>query len=209
MTAGVVVSAAVEGTVDEVALRRICSLLGAGLGDVYGRKGKGFVLDRLPGYNNSARHRHWVVLVDLDNDFPCAPDAVRGWLEAPAELMCFRVAVREIESWLMADRERLAAFLDVRQDLVPEDPDGLADPKRALIELARSSGNRDIRDDIVPDPSAGGSEGPGYTGRMIEFITCDDRSWRPDVAASASPSLRKCLASVAELVQKPYPPARN
>ena len=63
------VTAAVEGSPDEAALRKLCRSVGAELGDVFGRAGKKFILDRLNGFNNSARFRHWVVLVDLDVKF--------------------------------------------------------------------------------------------------------------------------------------------
>ena len=44
--APVVVTAAVEGPTDEVALRRLCDVVGANLGTVYGRTGKSYVLRR-------------------------------------------------------------------------------------------------------------------------------------------------------------------
>ena len=200
--APVFVSAAVEGLVDEVALRKICQLAGTTLGDVYGRSGKQFVLSRLGGYNSSARYRHWVVLLDLDTDFDCAPDAIRSWLARPADLMCLRVAVREVEAWLLADRDSTAAFLGVRPQLVPVTPDDAHDPKLALIDLARRSRSRAIREDIVPEPGSGRSEGPAYAARMIEFIA---GHWRPAIAAAHSPSLRRCIDAIASLAAKPYP----
>jgi hypothetical protein len=205
-TVPVVISAAVEGAIDEVALRRLCNAVGTTLGDVYGRKGKSFVLSQLGGYNYSARFRHWIVLVDLDTDFDCAPDAKTAWLSTPADLMCFRVAVHELEAWLLADRERMASFLGISVDLVPQTPDEIVDPKLALINLARGARSRDVREDIVPDPSSGHTEGPAYTARMIEFI---GNHWRPDVAAPNSPSLHRCIVAIRSLVSMPYPARRS
>jgi hypothetical protein len=45
--------------------------------------------------------------------------SIADWLPQPAQLMCFRVAVRELESWLLADAEALAAFSRHPQDLDP------------------------------------------------------------------------------------------
>jgi hypothetical protein len=202
MGAAVFVTAAVEGMPDEAALRKLCRIVGAELGDVFGRSGKGFILERINGYNNSARYRHWVVLVDLDNDYLCPPPAIQSWLVDPAPLMCFRIAVRELEAWLLADRESIAEFLRVRQDIVPEIPDELPDPKLALINLARRSHSRGIREDMVPDRAAGQSEGPAYTSRLLEFIS---RDWRPEIAAEHSLSLNRCIAALRRLVAKPYP----
>jgi len=206
MTPPLFLTAAVEGLPDEVALRKLCKEVGAEIGNVYGRTGKQFVLARLSGYNNSARYRHWAVLVDLDNDYPCAGAALPNWLSDPAFLMCFRIAVRELESWLLADRERISEFLRIRADLVTENPDELRDPKLVLIELARQSRSRAIREDMVPDSAAGQSVGPAYTSRIIEFI---ETNWRPEVAAQRSPSLQRCMAALRVLITRPYPERRD
>jgi hypothetical protein len=158
------------------------------------------------GYNNAARYRHWAVVVDLDNDYPCAGAALPNWLSAPAPLMCFRIAVRELEAWLLADREGISEFLGIQGELITENPDELSNPKLALIDLARHSRSRAIREDMVPDLAAGQSVGPAYTSRIIEFI---GRNWRPDVAAQRSPSLQHCIAALRVLVAKPYPERRG
>jgi hypothetical protein len=180
----------------------LCRSVGAELGDVYGRMGKSFVLDRLTGYNNSAKYRHWVVLLDLDDNYQCASIAVQEWLADPAPLMCFRLAVRELEAWLLADVERMAKFLNIRADLVTGMPDELADAKLELINLARKSRSRAIREDMVPDPIAGQSVGPAYSARLVQFITT---KWRPEIAAEHSPSLKRCIAALRTLVAKSYP----
>jgi len=111
--ASVVVSAAVEGTVDEAIVRRIIAVAGAEPGAVYGKAGKDYLRRKINGYNNAARHSPWIVLVDLDHDADCAPALCEEWLPTAAPRLCFRVAVREAESWLIADAEALAPFLSV------------------------------------------------------------------------------------------------
>jgi hypothetical protein len=172
------------------------------LGDVFGRTGKQFLLRRIAGYNHSARHRHWIVLVDLDDDFDCAPTAVDAWIAQPAPLMCFRIAVRELEAWLLADHERVSQFLRVSRDLIPTYPENVENPKLELVNIARRSGLRSIREDIVPDAGAGQSEGPAYASRIVEFIVT---SWRPEVAAQSSPSLGRCIDAIRSLIAKPHP----
>src|SRR5215831_7456773 len=103
---------------------------------VYGRKGKRFLLQSINGYNNAARYAPWIVLVDLDRDCDCAPPCAQKWLARPSTQMCFRVAVRAVEAWLLADRERLAQLLGVNAAWLPTNPDYLDDPKRELIDLA-------------------------------------------------------------------------
>jgi hypothetical protein len=106
------------------------------------------------------------------------------------------VAVRAVEAWLLADAERLAAFLGIRAALIPRDPDAEHDPKTTLVNLARRSRRRAIREDIVPREGSGGRVGPGYVGRLIEFVTAAENGWRPGVAAGRSDSLRRCLEAL-------------
>jgi hypothetical protein len=202
----VVLTAAVEGLADEVLLKRICDSVGASVGQVYGRYGKSYILKNLNGYNHSAQFRHWVVLVDLDNDGPCVPEVLPRWLPAPSRLMRLRVAVRELESWLLADSERIAKFLGVAVAEIPADPDSIADPKRLMVQLARSSRRRAIREDMVPNVGSGQQVGPAYTSRMIEFIQSVESGWRPDVAAGNSDSLRRCISAISNLARQEFGP---
>lgn len=68
-----VLTAAVEGPADEAVLKRVIEHLGAGLGDVYGKRGKSHLLLRLRSYNQAACFSPWLVLVDLNSDADCAP----------------------------------------------------------------------------------------------------------------------------------------
>jgi hypothetical protein len=188
---------AVEGLVDEAVLTRLVGDAGALLSVVYGKEGKGALRKSIRGYNSAARRFPWVVLIDLDHDAECAPVAVADWLPAPAPFMRLRVAVREVEAWLLADRERMASFLKVPLELMPQDPDGLADPKLRVVDLARRSRRKDIRVDLVPRDESGRKEGPAYGSRLIEFA---GQMWRPDRAAERSDSLRRCRKRIAELV---------
>ena len=193
-------SGAVEGDLDEIVLRRLASHLGIGVHQVFGKRGKNHLRDKIVAYNQAARYSPWIVLVDLDHEFECAPSLRNTWLTVPAEFMCFRVAVREIESWLLADRSRIAKFLGIQRSSVPMAVDELDDPKQTLVSLARRSRSRAIREDIVPRPESGTSIGPAYTSRMMEFVSArGENGWRPDFAAEASPSLAKCIMALHEL----------
>lgn len=197
MPAGTAISAAVEGALDEAVVGRLVRHAGATLATVYGKNGKPFLRDRIAGYNNAARHAPWVVLVDLDADDDCAPPVRARWLPGPAPRMCFRLAVRSVEAWLMADAEPLAAFLGVARNRVPRDPETLPHPKQSMINLARLSRRRDIRQDLVPRPASGQNEGPAYTSRLIEYAT---DHWRPDVAATRADSLRRAIDCLRRLI---------
>ena len=197
----VVITGAVEGDVDEAVMRRLVEHVGATPGPVYGRNGKNHLRQRLDGYNQAARFSPWVVLVDLNHDADCAPPFCASWLPNPAPYMCFRVAVRMVEAWLLADRERLARFLSVAVAQIPLSPEGVDDPKHTMVELAKLSRRREIREDMVPRPGSGRIVGPAYTSRLIEFVLGGTSGWRPEVAAKLSDSLDRCLDCLRQLVK--------
>ncbi len=193
----VVIQSAVEGDVDEAVVRRLIAHVGGIPGQAYGKSGKHQIRRTIRGYNNAARFGPWVVLIDLNSDEPCAPPLRNAWLPTPATDMCFRIAVREVEAWLIADADSLAQFLRVPPAVVPRDPEALSNPKQELVNLARRSGVRDIRDDMVPRTGSGAEIGPAYTSRVAEFAR---DHWRPDDASQRSESLRRALDCIRRLI---------
>jgi hypothetical protein len=185
----------VEGITDESVAKRLLEYVGLPIGTVFGRHGKDDLLRRLFKYNQAAHFAPWFVLVDLDNSkgIACVPQAIKIWLPQPAERMRLRVAVRAIEAWMMADAERLAAFLNVSLSKMTENPDRENDPKETLINIARSSTSRSIREDLVPRHGSGIRVGPLYGSRLMVFA---ENHWRPDEAAKHSDSLRRCIEAL-------------
>jgi hypothetical protein len=189
----------VEGDSDEVVARRLLDFVGLPCGTVYGKEGKNFLLRRLPRYNQAARFAPWLVLVDLEQDAECAPPFVRDRLPNPAPGMRFRVAVQAIEAWLLADAQNLAAFLRIPVSRIPPTPEAESDPKATLVNLARRSRRRAVREDMVPREGSHGRVGPGYTSRIIEFVSTADHRWRPEIAIEHSDSLRSCVEALQTL----------
>jgi hypothetical protein len=190
------VSGAAEGAVDDAVLRRLLRDAGHEVDAIYAQGGKSGLLKRLQGYNAAARLRPWIVLIDLNGDAACAPEYVASTLPSPAKNMCFRVAVRQVESWLLADRQALARHLKVSQAHIPRNPDGLPNAKAALVNIARRSTGRGVREGMVPTPGSGRQVGVAYTATMIEFI---EGAWKPEDASTHSNSLRRCLERLREL----------
>lgn len=196
----VVISAAVEGSIDEAVVRRLIVETGGTPGQVYGKNGKASLRAGINGYNHSARYRPWIVLVDLDHEADCAPSLCRAWIPKQEQKMCFRVAVREVESWLLADRERISRFLAVPVSRIPARPESEDDPKQVMVSLAARSRRKAIREDMVPRPGSGRSVGAAYTSRLMEFINVSQVCWRPEVAMQAAESLRRCIDSLRQLI---------
>jgi len=184
------ISCAVEGVVDETVLKRLAIETGIKIGTVYGKNGKSYLEKRIEGFNNAAKHSPWIVLIDLDRDAECAPPLREKWLPSPAIHMYFRIAVRAVGAWLLADIEKIADFLCVPQSSIPSHPEELEDPKSQLIDIAARSRKQIIRQEMVPRPNSGVKVGPGYTSLLIEYI---QERWRPSIAARRAPSLNSCI----------------
>ncbi|MCL2479675.1 MAG: DUF4276 family protein, partial [Treponema sp.] len=159
-------------------------------------RGKGKIKKNINGFNNAAKNSYFFVITDLDNEYQCAPSLVQDWLSnKPVSQLLFRVAVHEIESWLLADRENLATFFSISKQIIPLNPDNEVDPKRTLISLAKRSRKRDIREAIVPiDDYA--NIGPEYNIKLQSYI---QNTWNIGSARRNSPSLDGAIKSLEKI----------
>lgn len=153
----------------------------------------------LPRYIEQSRHVQPVLCV-ADTDGRCAVTLLGEWLPrtVPGHFM-LRLAVSEAESWILADRSALADYLEIPSARVPTRPDELGNPKRELLHLARRSGRRLIRQEVVSGQDAS-KPGAGYNLHLRDFVA---RHWAAGRAAEHSPSLARALARVAALGNRP------
>ena len=187
----VAVRIAVEGNLDEAVAERLIADYGGQLGAVYGKQGRDYVLEHIGGYNAGAQYGGiWFVLVDLDCSPDCAPELVADTLPNPADGMCFRVAVHEVEAWLLADRAGFAKWAGVPASSIPVDVEAIGQPKEHLVDIVRRSRYRERREAIVPLPDSGRVEGPAYTSTLSEFVAS---VWDVEAAARAAPSLARTI----------------
>jgi hypothetical protein len=195
------VSYAVEGSVDAATVRKFLRELRLVVGTEYIKNGKAGLDASLAGYNNAARFTPWIVLRDLNGDAPCAGGLRADLLERESEYLFLRIPVRAIESWLMADGDAIAEFLHVSPARVPKTPDQEGHPKTSMVNLARNSRRKAIREAMVPRAGSGISVGPEYTAVLIEFA---EQQWSPTRAAKSarSPSLSRSFARFQEVVQR-------
>ena len=106
-----------------------------------------------------------------------------------------RVAVREVESWLLADAEAFANLLKIKFTKIPSAPDTLDDPKRTLLELAKKA-PRAIREELIKAPGAVAAQGLGYNAVLGQFVR---ENWSAERAALRSPSLASARKRIVEL----------
>ena len=169
----------------------------------FNKNGKTKIDKTLKKYNQASRIYPFLVLRDLDTDHDCAPELVKKLIDfTPSKNFLFHIAVREIDSWLLADRASVSRFLGVRMGDVPSPPDEIVNPKEMLISLARKSRFRNIRESIPPLPKSTAKQGPGYNIELTFFIK---NHWNTKNAAKNSPSLARLIRRLE--IFSPEPPA--
>ncbi|WP_421739078.1 hypothetical protein [Caulobacter sp.] len=192
---------ATEGELDAIVAARIIEFCGGipGLKRVAGGKSK---LDPvIAKYVQSSHHLPWLIIRDLDRDEICAPLLARRLSAETPQFLCLRIAVRQIESWLLADRAAMSHFLKVPLARLPNDPESILDAKRAVVDLAANSKSKDIRLAMVPSVSSGASEGPEFSAFMTDFVI---KHWRPEIASALIPnsSLDRAIRCLRSLVNR-------
>ena len=161
--------------------------------------GKHNIDAEIESYNGAAKGAPWFVLRDLDKDAPCAGNLLKRIDFHPSRWMCFRLVVRELESWLLADREGLATFFKVNPQRLLGNPDDEIDPTETLVNLCRTSGSRRVREGMVPRLGSVTTVGPMYEALIIEFGT---GPWSLGRASIRSPSLHRARQAIRKLGSK-------
>jgi hypothetical protein len=159
---------------------------------VRGLQGDRYLITNLPVWNKAARFLPMLVLLDLDRG--CAAGKRAAVLPEAHPNLLLRIAVHEVESWLMADHEAMAAWARIPQSKLRADPDAAQDPKLELVNLVRHHGPARLRRLMVPGPGERRQTAPGYNDALVELI---DGHWRPEAAAARSPSLAKAMRRIA------------
>lgn len=163
--------------------------------DSLGKRGDQFIKQNLNGYYNASRQYLYIILNDLDRSYNCAPEKIRDWLNRPPRNnFIFRIAVHEVESWILADRRGIASYLKIPLNSIPYHPESLPDPKQSLIQLARHSRSRQIRTDILPPPNSNAEHGRGYNSCLTKFI---HNNWNLNEAIDSSDSLERAYNRIA------------
>lgn len=192
MSAPVPANIVVEDELSEAVLRRLLASCGGpwAVLTVYSRGGSGYITKNISGFDNASKGTPFVILLDLD-DYDCAARRVRALLpRGPRANTIFRIAVREVEAWLLADTKSMARFLGIRPERIPNRVEQLADPKATLVRLAAKAGTRAVREDIVPPKGSTAKQGRAYNARLSKFVSTQ---WDPKAARANSDSLDRAM----------------
>lgn len=140
-----------EDALSEAVIDRIIQFVGGDIEVVTRMRGDGigYVKRKFPALVRLAKSVPVLMLVDLDRK-ECAPTLLKDWSQdakLPDRLL-FRIAVREVEAWLLADHEAFAEFAGTPLEKLPANPDGLDDPKLFLLNLVRRYARRPIKGQV-------------------------------------------------------------
>jgi hypothetical protein len=102
------INLAVEDELSEVVSRKLLKVTRRSyvVGACYSQGGFGYLRKKISGFNNAAKGTPFFVLTDLDRG-PCASALIGEWLPSPIPKhpnLILRVAVQEVEAWLLAAR---------------------------------------------------------------------------------------------------------
>lgn len=198
----IAVSYLVEGPSDRPVAERLIAVAGALPGTPVAPGGKRKVDPKIPGLNKAATlFNPWLIMRDLDHDDPdgcCGPlvdRLLKGHPRSPH--LVLRLAVRSVDSWLLADSRGFAEFFGVPAHAIPSDPDELRSPKERLVSACRTSTRREVREGVPPRAGSGRSVGPRYVEMVGDFTRS---RWNPSQAATCSPSLSRAIDRLTEHV---------
>lgn len=177
--------AACEGILDEAVLVRLTRDADLEPSWIDVTRGKVSLDARIGNYASVGRTMRFLALRDMDRDAECAPTLVQRLVPRPTPAFRLHVAVRSIESWLLADAAGLAAELGVPSSRIPSRPDELDDPRAEILTLVRRSRKARLAQELLPS-TPGARFGPGYTARFVTFVTT---KWDPVSARTRSASL--------------------
>lgn len=162
------------------------------------RGGNGYLRSKMSNWCQLSTLYPVVVITDLDNS-ACPGALLDHWYGAQTrpDNLLLRVAVRQIEAWLLADHKAMRGLLGKNQKLPPK-PDVLPNAKQYLLQVAQSA-KREVRMELVAAQGAGASQGIGYNAVLSHMVAND---WSPIEAANRSESLMRALHRLKELAKR-------
>jgi hypothetical protein len=183
------VSLVVEDVLQETTLQKLLNTYRQDMRilSISGKCGNLYIRDNIRAFNKASQYLPYIVLTDLDKKV-CAPQLKREWINFELHKnMLFRIAEKEIDAWILSDREAFAKWMSIPVNKIPVNTQEIENPKQFIINLARRSRKKDMKD-IVPQGTA--IQGPGYNILLRKFIM---EQWDAERAANCNASLRRTI----------------
>jgi hypothetical protein len=186
---------------EAVGLKLISTFLsGFDVGVMLRKNGNGYLKSKIASFCQMARHAPLLLITDLDNA-NCAPSLKASWLRniIPPDDLIFRVAVREVEAWLLADHRTMRRLIGEQARRLPPDPESVLNPKELLLTLVARGAPRDVKRDLLVKRGSVASQGLGYNQRLCHHVNA---AWNPQKAAERSDSLARLIRRLNDLSER-------
>lgn len=159
--------------------------------------GYGTIRKNLKSYNKTAKSGCIFIFTDLDQ-FKCPPNLISNWAGTVKlnEKLVFCIAIKEIETWLMASRTAFSKYLGIKTNHIPQNIEDIPDPKAFLFTLVRKSPHKSLKKDILPDPKNSAKIGKGYNHALTRFVV---NYWDIEEAKNNSLSLSRTIKKIAAI----------
>lgn len=156
-------------------------------------RGFGKLKKTAKSFVDTTRNGCWAIFItDLDN-IDSIQSLCNEWFSLPCfrllpPQMVFRVAVREVESWIMADVQGISEFFNIHESNFSDDPDSLPDPKQYLLNLIRRKCRKKVFQNMLPEDNQ--CIGIEYNPQLKKFI---NQNWDIERAMAKSTSLQRAV----------------
>ena len=163
------------------------------------KNGFGYLKSKFSNFCKVSAFSPVLIITDLDK-LACAPTLISLWTKEqpiPPNLL-FRVAVREIESWLLADHDGMRRLIGKNTGSISENPDLLPDPKATLLKIAERAPAR-IRNGLIAKKGSLAVQGIEYNIILSDFVR---NVWNPSSAAMRSDSLNRTIKRINALADR-------
>lgn len=142
-----------------------------------------------------------LILTDLDSDKgACPKNLIMDWCKCKPDSLpkrlIFRVAKYEIETWLLADRENFASFLQIPKDNFEDNVEQILNPKEHILDVIRNKGQKKWHKEMLPKTDHVGI-GPLYNSKLCEFVK---DYWNISEAMKHSDSLNRAVCRIREFI---------
>ncbi|MDM8554336.1 hypothetical protein QUF75_06360 [Desulfococcaceae bacterium HSG7] len=165
------ITLAVEDSLSEAVVRKMLaqSQKNYEVVNCLSKGGYGYLKKQINAFNQAAKTMPFFVLTDQDRG--CPPEKIRNWLKHKLNPnLIFRIAVMEVESWVMAHRQSFAQFASVPIQRIPYNTDAIENPKEFLLAIVSKSRSKRLKDAIVPKRDSTAQTGPDYNAQLSNFI---------------------------------------
>lgn len=155
------------------------------------------VIRNLEKYNKASKNNSpFFILIDLDHEV-CPITKIQKTITFEKDpRFIYRIAVREAESWLMADRENFANLFNKTSSIIPYNADEIKHPKEFLLNIIEKHASRHLKNDMLPSKKSTAKIGPEYNSILCNFIFY---TWNIRNAMDHSESLKKTVLALEKL----------